>query len=318
MDSVTSSSNEDYDRHRGLMSDSQLPQLPPYGFLPPNSQPVFGNHSISKHLQPIPVVQSHMTVVAESNRLGDPDSSNPDYLNALLNCPPTRPLGFADQSLNMDAAVLRNPAPLVMENAVQGSIRSAPTTQSMRTNKATRRNRKKRTRASRKPQTTVMMTDTANFQAMVQEFTGIPATSLVPSHLHRAGIGLLGPNRSGLGSDMEPQLTYGDLLMGPFAPKTKSATCSDHSLSTKLSLPSGLGILKFQSLAQGHDPTAVMESRSQDRSDRHPILPRTSVGGECTNELVNHSALMVDFNGDRAVQDDVNLRAWCVQVCSIY
>lgn len=37
------------------------------------------------------------------------------------------------------------------------------------------RNSKKRTRASRRAPTTVLTTDTSNFRAMVQEFTGIPA-----------------------------------------------------------------------------------------------------------------------------------------------
>ncbi|XP_039033211.1 uncharacterized protein LOC120169059 [Hibiscus syriacus] len=37
------------------------------------------------------------------------------------------------------------------------------------------KNPKKRTRASRKAPTTVLATDTRNFKAMVQEFTGIPA-----------------------------------------------------------------------------------------------------------------------------------------------
>ncbi|KAK9073024.1 hypothetical protein SSX86_007346 [Deinandra increscens subsp. villosa] len=36
------------------------------------------------------------------------------------------------------------------------------------------KNLKKRTRASRRPPTTVLTTDTANFRQMVQEFTGIP------------------------------------------------------------------------------------------------------------------------------------------------
>ncbi|KAE9595951.1 hypothetical protein Lal_00030755 [Lupinus albus] len=48
-------------------------------------------------------------------------------------------------------------------------VSSAPT------NNAVVRNSKKRTRASRRTPTTVLTTDTSNFRAMVQEFTGIPA-----------------------------------------------------------------------------------------------------------------------------------------------
>ncbi|KAH7656224.1 VQ domain-containing protein [Dioscorea alata] len=39
---------------------------------------------------------------------------------------------------------------------------------------------KKRTRASRRAPTTVLTTDTSNFRAMVQEFTGIPTASFMP------------------------------------------------------------------------------------------------------------------------------------------
>ncbi|RYR65955.1 hypothetical protein Ahy_A03g011882 [Arachis hypogaea] len=42
-------------------------------------------------------------------------------------------------------------------------------------NRAVRANPKKRSRASRRAPTTVLTTDTSNFRAMVQEFTGIPA-----------------------------------------------------------------------------------------------------------------------------------------------
>ncbi|CAL0317872.1 unnamed protein product [Lupinus luteus] len=42
-------------------------------------------------------------------------------------------------------------------------------------NASASRNSKKRTRASRRAPTTVLTTDTSNFRAMVQEFTGIPA-----------------------------------------------------------------------------------------------------------------------------------------------
>ncbi|KAK7247433.1 hypothetical protein RIF29_42316 [Crotalaria pallida] len=46
------------------------------------------------------------------------------------------------------------------------------------------RNPKKRSRASRRAPTTVLTTDTANFRAMVQEFTGIPAPPFTSSNSH--------------------------------------------------------------------------------------------------------------------------------------
>ncbi|KAK9270190.1 hypothetical protein L1049_025766 [Liquidambar formosana] len=49
------------------------------------------------------------------------------------------------------------------------------------------RNPKKRTRASRRAPTTVLTTDTSNFRAMVQEFTGIPAPPFSASSSYSRG-----------------------------------------------------------------------------------------------------------------------------------
>ncbi|KAJ1291959.1 hypothetical protein BS78_02G356400 [Paspalum vaginatum] len=48
---------------------------------------------------------------------------------------------------------------------------------------AARKPPRKRPRASRRPPTTVVTTDTSNFRAMVQEFTGIPAPPPLAPHL---------------------------------------------------------------------------------------------------------------------------------------
>ncbi|KAK4772998.1 hypothetical protein SAY87_028017 [Trapa incisa] len=248
MYSVTSSSSKECDSHA---PGSQPPHMPTYGgFLQPNPQPI--------------IFSDHLMMVAESNQLmGAPKSSNPDYLNVLVNDSPSahQPLGFTDQSLNVDASFFRNPARLlVTENAAQGPVdQSAMTVESTMSSKASRRNRKKRTRALRKPQTTVMMTDTANFRAMVQEFTGIPATSLAaPSYNHRARVESIWPNGSGLGCNLEPHLAYWGLPMRTFTPNAKSS----------------LGLLGFQSFAKLQDLGTVMDlSRrgSQNAPDKYPM-----------------------------------------------
>ncbi|CAL5061530.1 unnamed protein product [Urochloa decumbens] len=51
---------------------------------------------------------------------------------------------------------------------------------------------RKRPRASRRPPTTVLTTDTSNFRAMVQEFTGIPAPPPFAPHLGGPGGVLFG------------------------------------------------------------------------------------------------------------------------------
>ena len=54
------------------------------------------------------------------------------------------------------------------------------------------RNPKKRSRASRRAPTTVLTTDTTNFRAMVQEFTGIPAPPFTSSPFPRTRLDLFG------------------------------------------------------------------------------------------------------------------------------
>ncbi|TKW35928.1 hypothetical protein SEVIR_2G407400v4 [Setaria viridis] len=53
---------------------------------------------------------------------------------------------------------------------------------------AARKPPRKRPRASRRPPTTVLTTDTSNFRAMVQEFTGIPAPPPFAPHLGGPGV----------------------------------------------------------------------------------------------------------------------------------
>lgn len=55
---------------------------------------------------------------------------------------------------------------------------------------AAARNPKKRSRASRRAPTTVLTTDTSNFRAMVQEFTGIPAPPFTSSPFPRTRLDL--------------------------------------------------------------------------------------------------------------------------------
>ncbi|WVZ64771.1 hypothetical protein U9M48_014245 [Paspalum notatum var. saurae] len=85
----------------------------------------------------------------------------------------------ARQQQPADAAAVAGAAP----QAGQGAAASAPAPRGSR----------KRTRASRRAPTTVLTTDTSNFRAMVQEFTGIPSP---PFGAGAAGIGVGGPGAS--------------------------------------------------------------------------------------------------------------------------
>ncbi|XP_054804517.1 uncharacterized protein LOC129307684 [Prosopis cineraria] len=79
------------------------------------------------------------------------------------------------------------------------------------------RNPKKRSRASRRAPTTVLTTDTTNFRAMVQEFTGIPAPPFSSSPFQRSRLDLLGSHAT---VRSPPPPTYN--LLRPFPQKPPS------------------------------------------------------------------------------------------------
>ncbi|EEF48489.1 rho GTPase-activating protein gacF [Ricinus communis] len=86
------------------------------------------------------------------------------------------------------------------------------------------RNPKKRTRASRRAPTTVLTTDTSNFRAMVQEFTGIPAPPFSGSPYSRCRLDLFGSVGSGMRSSHLEQ-------MGSLYPLHPSAQKVQHQQS---------------------------------------------------------------------------------------
>ncbi|PIN26762.1 hypothetical protein CDL12_00481 [Handroanthus impetiginosus] len=81
-------------------------------------------------------------------------------------------------------------------------------------NQTAARNPRKRSRASRRAPTTVLTTDTTNFRAMVQEFTGIPAPPFNNSSFQRARLDLFGTRSA---TSLEPPAP--PYLRRPFAQK---------------------------------------------------------------------------------------------------
>lgn len=80
------------------------------------------------------------------------------------------------------------------------------------------RNPKKRSRASRRAPTTVLTTDTSNFRAMVQEFTGIPAPPFTSSPFPRTRLDLFtSPSPSSFRS--QPSSFNQNHLLRPFPQK---------------------------------------------------------------------------------------------------
>ncbi|KAF3322997.1 VQ motif-containing protein [Carex littledalei] len=115
------------------------------------------------------------------------------------------------QLLNSVTSAASVQPPVASENRTMAPANSAPT-----------RGPKKRSRASRRPPTTVLTTDTSNFRAMVQEFTGFPAAPFVPASPFvrprlNTGLGLFqSGSNSALGSPY---------LLRPFPQKLQTNPC---------------------------------------------------------------------------------------------
>ncbi|XP_058085777.1 uncharacterized protein LOC131233175 [Magnolia sinica] len=90
------------------------------------------------------------------------------------------------------------------------------------------RNPKKRSRASRRAPTTVLTTDTSNFRAMVQEFTGIPAPPFSASTFPRTRLDLFNTPSAMRMSLTDPPPPY---LLRPFVQKVPPPYLSSSSTS---------------------------------------------------------------------------------------
>lgn len=171
--------------------DSRPDSLP--AFLNPSVQ--FGPLSSNPHHQPS--LFSHRqqpTLYDPSPNLfhafAPQSHTNPNPNTSLLNMDVVRPQGSRSDlyGTDLNSNVLasqasssqlgaqgskQGPLPSMQLRSVQddGARSSSPSDQIH----VAARNPKKRTRASRRAPTTVLNTDTSNFRAMVQEFTGIPA-----------------------------------------------------------------------------------------------------------------------------------------------
>ncbi|XP_054788320.1 uncharacterized protein LOC129294168 [Prosopis cineraria] len=168
--SISSSGDEEYDSRGDI--------VPP--FL--NPHPQFGSFSAVSHHHHHHHHQTHHPPMFDLS---------PNYLQSLSS--QTQPNSNPGPFLNLDTgANSQDPrsepncaAPPVSSPsaaATKQSVLSTDPSLQLRSNARVSappanavRNPKKRTRASRRAPTTVLTTDTSNFRAMVQEFTGIPA-----------------------------------------------------------------------------------------------------------------------------------------------
>ncbi|KAK4264901.1 hypothetical protein QN277_026020 [Acacia crassicarpa] len=191
-----------------------------------NAPPVFGFDPSSNYLDPIP--PSNFDMVWARPTRSDPNRSDLGGFNPSSS---SNQLFFSGQ---LGGQTSHHQQPLVPESSSRGLI---PVSGGGGGNidlsaggNNVGRNPKKRSRASRRAPTTVLTTDTTNFRAMVQEFTGIPAPPFVYSPFQRSRLDLLGSHAA----VRSPPPTYN--LLRPFAQKPQSY---HHQPFLSSSLPPG-------------------------------------------------------------------------------
>ncbi|CAN6174124.1 unnamed protein product [Urochloa humidicola] len=163
------------------------------------------------------------------------------------------------------------------------------------------RGSRKRTRASRRAPTTVLTTDTSNFRAMVQEFTGIPSP---PFGAGVAGVGLGGPTaslrtrfdhifpppstslRTGAAADAASLPPY---LLRPFPHKLPTAPSSfpPFTSSSSSSTPSSSNIGAGAANANAATGTATNTAAA---ASSNPATP--AAAGDTFQQLMTPSALL--------------------------
>ncbi|KAL4377651.1 hypothetical protein GQ457_02G009340 [Hibiscus cannabinus] len=129
------------------------------------------------------------------------------------------------------------------ESGTKGSVPGTTTDLPNKNNTNMARNSKKRSRASRRAPTTVLTTDTTNFRAMVQEFTGIPAPPFTSSPFQRTRLDLFGTTSTMRSAQPDPCSPH--YLLRPFAqklhyplPLISSSTASSSMVDAIASTPS--------------------------------------------------------------------------------
>ncbi|CAA3011797.1 Hypothetical predicted protein [Olea europaea subsp. europaea] len=203
--------------HVGPISNPLQPQPPPLQTLSqphPTNPPVFDPLSYYLRFQnPSSLLNPNMAW-SKSTTLGpEPNSTDilafPDFMTSFTNHSPTVPFSSgADNPTSGAPTVATDNTISDNQNQIQSQNQTAV------------RNPKKRSRASRRAPTTVLTTDTTNFRAMVQEFTGIPAPPFTSSPFPRSRLDLFGTPSSLRSSPLDTmQPPY---LLRPFAQKVQS------------------------------------------------------------------------------------------------
>ncbi|QHO02592.1 hypothetical protein HN51_037091 [Arachis hypogaea] len=170
-------------------------------------------------------------------------------------------------------------------------------------NRAVRNNPKKRSRASRRAPTTVLTTDTSNFRAMVQEFTGIPAPPFP-----RTRFDLFASSSSS--ALMDPSPPPPSYLLRPFPqrllnnhPLPPPSINFQQPISSSSSSSSSLGTLSFQNMLQQAPPPNYPSHH------HHAASVAAQVGLRQQAHLNNENRLMSSSSNDSSREEWVQRRS---------
>ncbi|WOL01097.1 hypothetical protein Cni_G09810 [Canna indica] len=220
--SSSSGDNEEYDS-RGESISSFLNLPPPHPPPPEGVATTLHHHlpsssifdSLSPYFNPFPFAP-----LPESNSLSLdstwPRGIQPSSSSSYSTCTTAGPLTAARSPASASAS----------PSSVQPLIQADRPT-------ATPRGPKKRSRASRRAPTTVLNTDTSNFRAMVQQFTGFPTPPFASSPFARPRLDLFN-----MGATIPPYLlrpSAQKIPTSPFAPMASSSSSSalfDHAIAS--------------------------------------------------------------------------------------
>ncbi|XP_044475117.1 uncharacterized protein LOC123203025 isoform X2 [Mangifera indica] len=254
----SSGGDEEYDSRSQSAPSFFNPSSNSFGSLS-NPHPSLFSHHHSQQPTFFDPSSDYLHVLSQSR--SHPNSNQP---TSLLN------LDLVGSSSNLRGSSTTSHSSLAAQGLDRGSFPGSTSMQSrlLHDNNATRslapsdqiavvKNPKKRTRASRRAPTTVLTTDTSNFRAMVQEFTGIPAQPFSGSSYTRR-LDLFGSGSAIKAGHVEPM---GPLY--PLRPITQKFQPNPFASSSSSVVDAGLNkethnllnmhqspVLSFQSLIQ--------------------------------------------------------------------
>ncbi|KAL5705909.1 hypothetical protein ACHQM5_024139 [Ranunculus cassubicifolius] len=174
---------------------------------------------LSRSTQPTPPQNPNsLQHIGSKNLRSDPNSSDVGAFMSSSTQPVLRDVHYQGNTVPIP---IQNPSSISLPH-VDGNTNLRPATSPSSSDQP--RPSKKRSRASRRAPTTVLTTDTSNFRAMVQEFTGIPAPPFSSASPFPRSRNDLFNNASTIRSSHLEPIRPPPYLLRPFAQKPLSSS----------------------------------------------------------------------------------------------